>query len=304
MSRRLAISVSLLGAALCSTAAISDEWTLSSGETIRGSLVEQTEDLLVIDHAILGRLSVARGDLATTSDSASGSNLDATLEIQTDVSPAEWQSKFDFGFSVSTGNTDTQDLNFGITSKRKDAETRTKLDARYFWGATGGDRNTNKATAGVINDWFVPDSKWLYFADARFDYDEFNSWETRVSGHVGAGYHLIDEEDFDLTLRAGIGGFHEFNSPREEFIPEALFGGELDWQIDDRQTFSMNATIYPDLDDSGEFRAVSGANWSYALSDDSNLKLNVGLYDEYQSKVGMGVEHNDLKIYGGLSFDF
>ena len=33
------------------------------------------------------------------------------------------------------------------------------------------------------------------FVSGRFDYDEFKSWEYRITGQVGPAYQLIDTED-------------------------------------------------------------------------------------------------------------
>lgn len=212
--------------------------------------------------------------------------------------------RFELGGSSSTGNTDAQDFFARVRSARTRPDTVLELDAANFYGASNGDRNKNKFTAGANHDWLVPDSRWMYFAQGRYDYDEFQSWDQRLSGAAGLGYELYNRDDFTVILRAGAGAVKEIGSKRNQIIPEGVLGGELGWQITDQQRFEADSLVYPDFDETGEFRAVSSAVWSYSLNESHNLTLNFGLLNEYQSKVDPGIKHDDLKIYGGLGFDF
>jgi len=285
--------------------ALADDVVLVSGETLTGEIVEKNDQHVVIDHAILGRLDLGADQVRTVNGAALGEAApDASLPVVETEPESEWKSRFDVGFSAASGNTESQDVNIGVSSLRERELDRTALDASYFFGASNGDRSTNKLTAGVLHDWLIPDSKWFYFAQGRYDLDEFQSWDQRLSAGGGLGYHLIDEEHFDLSLRAGAGVVKEFGSKRNQLIPEGLFGADVDWKINDRQHFVASSTIFPDLDETGEFRALSTAAWVYDLDDESNMSLMFGLLDEYQSKVDAGVEHNDLRVFGGLGFDF
>ncbi len=289
--------------------AIADDIVLASGETLHGEIVMQDGQHVVLNHAILGQLDLAMDQVlsinaAMVEDAASLVPEANMSEMVTEKPISAWKSRFDLGFSAASGNTDSQEIHVGVTSLRETDLNRTALDAAYFYGASNGDRTTNKLTAGILHDWLLPDTKWFYFATGRYDFDEFQSWEHRLSGGGGLGYHLIDEENFDLMLRAGLGVAKEIGSKRNQLIPEGLFGADVDWKITDRQSLVASTTYYPDLDDTGEFRAISTALWEYDFAATSNMSFVFGLLDEYQSKVDAGTKHNDLRIYGGLGFDF
>ncbi len=191
----------------------------------------------------------------------------------------------------------------GFTSVREWDRRKLALDGLYFLGYTDGDKDSNKLTTGALMNWEFEESKWSWFAKGRYDYDQFNSWESRVTAHTGPGYLLYDEENFNLTLRAGLGAAKEFGSKRNEWLPEALFGAEGKWTLSERQSLVFANWVFPELDES-EFRNVTTAAWSYSLDDDSNWAINVGLLNEYQSNVSDDNENNDLRLFGGLSFDF
>jgi len=118
------------------------------------------------------------------------------------------------------------------------------------------------------------------------------------------GYDLITEDDLTLTLRGGLGGSREWGSDNEDIRPEALLGADLAWQISDAQDLTADTTIFPDLEEFGEFRTVSNLGFSWKLAETSNVALSAGLQHEYQSQVDPGTKHNDLRLYAGLQFDF
>ena len=116
-----------------------------------------------------------------------------------------WKSKINAGGSASFGNTDKQDAFAIFTTQRERDDQRTSVRAGYFYGATDGDRSDNKFEASLRNDWLFNGSPWSVFAQAEYKYDEFQSWEHRVTGFVGVG--LGPEQDSaergNLTICSG-----------------------------------------------------------------------------------------------------
>jgi putative salt-induced outer membrane protein YdiY len=303
------------GAACCAalvtvaglTAALhADELLLRSGDRLTGTIVERGADLVILDHEVLGRMEVPVDELISSgmSDAQRDLYYHTALAALQDVAEKEWKSHIEFGAGGSFGNSDTQNLNAAFHTKREDDDDATTIDAKYFFGTSDGDRTDNRFSADILQDWFFPDSPWLFFATGRYDYDEFNSWEHRVSAFGGFGYQLIKEDDKDLTLRAGLGASQEFNSPDEDLNFEALLGFDFNWTISEKQTFHLDSTIYPQLDDPSMYRTLTNANWAVVVDESSNLSLTVGVQHEYQSDVAAGVEHNDLRVTAGLRFDF
>lgn len=303
--------ISLLIASCCiGFGAHADVIVLTSGESLEASVVEESDKAVVVEHAILGRLTIQRDKIAKITDGEATAMF--ASNVVEHVAPVEepkvddtaWKSHFTAGAGFQSGNTENAELSLELTANRENEKSRDTVDARYYYGQERGDRNANKFTGGILHDWIIKESRWSIFADGRFDYDEFNSWEYRLSGHGGVGYQLIDEDDLNVILRGGFGGAKEFKSSRNQFIPEALIGGTLAWKISDRQKFKIESTLYPDLDDTGEFRDITSASWDYKLNDEGNTAFTLGLYNEYQSKTAPGISRNDIRIFGGLSFDF
>lgn len=309
---------SVLAAVGLTSSAYADRVSLITGDVLIGEVTSQTADEVIVMHDVLGQLVIPRSQVGLVevdgADDTTTAPLATPEEAIVEVQPAdpiepadevsEWKSHLSLSTASSFGNTDTQVFQVGVTSLRERPADRTKLDALYYYGATSGDRSDNRFSAGFLHDWLMPDSPWLWFADGRYDYDEFQSWEHRINAHLGAGYQLVDEEDLQVTVRGGLGFVREFKSANQDWRPEALFGGDFTWQISEKQKLTGGTTIYPDLDDMGEYRVVSGLDWSMLLDEERAMSLKAGLAHEYQSTVAAGIDEHDLRLYAGLQFDF
>jgi len=154
------------------------------------------------------------------------------------------------------------------------------------------------------HEWKIQETKWSIFIDGRYDFDEFNTFQHRVAGHAGAAYRWIERDNLNVKLLAGIGAVAEFESPNTGLRPEVLLGVDLDWTIAENQTVTASTRFYPDLEDSGEFRTLSKAEWKMDIDYAKSLALVVGMSHEYNSVVAAGVDKSDFKYYGGLALSF
>ncbi|MFK7959330.1 MAG: YdiY family protein [Phycisphaerales bacterium] len=228
----------------------------------------------------------------------------ATMQDGEPMGAPAWESKVVAGGSGSFGNTDTQDVFVTFATVQDRGDEKTTIDAGYFYGASDGDRTDNEFTAGIRNEWFMPDSPWSIFAQGRYEYDEFQSWEHRVSVAAGFGYTFVDTDETTFIGRIGIGGSHEFNGPDDDFKPEGLIGFDFRHKLSENTEFTADSTLYPDLGDIGEFRTISHAGISILLDEELNMSFNAGLEHEHQSEIPAPNEKNDYRVTFGLSFEF
>ncbi len=292
-------------ATVVTTAAADDRIELTSGDVLIGRIVEATEEQLVIEHAVLGTLTIPRGTVANLPD-LELHPVDPPPppeEMPAAADAPKWKSQFDLGFSGSQGNSRTFDFRIAFQTEHETDTDRWRIDAAYFYGKSAGETTKSEGTLGVLKDWLMPNSPWLYFAQARYDFDEFRSWTHRVSGHGGAGYEFIHTDELTLIGRIGAGASKEWERS-QPIRPEGLIGGDLSWQINDKQKLAAHTTLYPDLGDFFQFRIVSGVVWNMLIDEANGISINVGVDNEYESITEGDSKHNNLKYYGGISIGF
>ena len=291
---------------------------LTNGDVLVGRIIEFNDTTVRFSHDLFGDIELDRVDVTLLgADEATGAGRDRSNDValavmQDDAEAAAddaaetekvWSFRFVAAASYTTGNSESTNISGLFTGTRETEDMRTIIDAAYFYAESDGEESDNKFTTGILNDWLFPDSPWFVFASARFDNDEFESWDQRFTAHVGPGYQFIDDEDFNLRGRLGIGVIREWGSSNEDWRPEGLIGVEGRWQITERQELRFDSTAFPDLDDAGEFRVVSNAAWSLLVDEEMNLSLTVGARHEYQSQVDPGDDKNNLRIFAGLQID-
>jgi putative salt-induced outer membrane protein YdiY len=304
---------------LCSGTLHADTVELISGEVLHGTITEQQDLGVTLDHPVLGTVKLSADQIKqyqiASEDAQAEEQPQAPAEPAAVVAEAAapnglsqkilpgWDKHFELGFTGTDGNTQTSNLAVGFAALRENDEERTKLNLSAFRAEDDGTRTRNEAAGELTHDWLMPESPWFKFVTGKLEYDEFKDWETRASAFIGVGKQIYDGPKNNLIGRAGIGGSYEFDSINE-VVPEALFGLEWVYNINERQKLTSYVTVYPDLDEFGESRTLAGSAWSIKIDEADGLSLKLGIDNEYESRTEGTSKHNDVKYYAAVVFDF
>jgi putative salt-induced outer membrane protein YdiY len=331
----LKLALAVLALSVVSSHCPADTVELVNGDLLHGTVVQQTDQAVVMDHPVLGRVHLSTDRVkaviispvqktdgqeekpppaantqaaATTESPAAADTPDPlTHAPQLDTFSARilpgWDKHLELGITGSDGNSQTFNLNAGFNAKKEDDSDRWIIRSKYFRNEDDGNRTRNEFTGELVRDWLMPDSPWFKFASGRLEYDEFQDWQTRPSGFMGVGRVLRDTPKHNLKGRAGLGGSYEFGTVNE-LVPEATLGLEWDYTINDHQKLASYINVFPDLNEYGQSRAIAGAEWIIKIDEADGMSLKLGVYDEYESRTEGSAKHNDAKYYGALVFDF
>ncbi|MEZ5729017.1 MAG: DUF481 domain-containing protein [Burkholderiaceae bacterium] len=133
----------------------------------------------------------------------------------------------------------------------------------------------------------------------------------RIAGYGGVGYHLIKTDATTWDVFGGLG------HARDSFFSatlidgatrtgygrtEMLVGEESSHKLSDTTSFKQRLTVYPNLSNSGEFRALFDAGLSVAMS--KTLNLTASLAYRYNSDPGAGLKKGDTLFVTGVSMKF
>jgi hypothetical protein len=280
--------------ALAPPTAAADSIDLVNGDKLSGDVLERTDERVVLEHPVLGRIEIPVEQIKPPR--APNRGLFGTSFL------AGWTRTFQLGVSGAQGNTKNNDVLAALDLDYEDEDKRWNFDAVYRFGAADGETNKHDAFTQLRRDWLLNESPWFLFAIGRFDYDHFRTWTYRLNGSGGIGYQFLKGERFELQGLFGPSLTKEFQE--SDFYVEALVGVEGLWKIAPGHTLSLSNTIYPALNDLGEFRNVSALAWKWKLMEDPGLSLIAGVDNEYQSKVDDGLKHNDVKYSTSIGIDF
>ena len=307
-----------------------DEVDLADGDTLRGRIVERGEGGVVLDHPTLGRLTLAPAQIAAVRPAEPRPQMPDPL-APTQVAPepqpepeAEpkkpeppakdrglfgtkflegYNKNVNLGLTGTSGNTDTLNTFARLRLFRDAPEARTELKADYWLNHSNGRRNRNRAEVVGTRDFKFPDEPQFLFVRTSYEYDEFQPWEQRVGLFVGPGYQFVKNDRFELRGRLGVGATYEVGQVNE-LHPEGLLAVEGSWKITDRQRVTFSNTIFPLLDEFGEYRNKTELAWVIDIDQLDAMQLKVGIENEYETRTTGDAAHNDLKYFTALSIDF
>jgi len=325
---------------------------LTTGERLRGVLIEQSSSHVVLVHPVLGRLNIPMDGVqaviepagttpTTCPDTPANEPAPAQTQPTRQSTPAAapdapaqpsghapesadppaavdspWSFELEIGADASHGNSENASLRSTFVADYETPDNSTTFDMGYRLRTSEGDRTENRFTTGVISEWHWNGKPWNTFVEGRYDRAEFQSWEHRVSGGGGLGYHLahIQQPDpdtgepgdyFDAHLRFGFGGRRDFGTESpEDLVLEGILGGRIDWHITPRQRLTARSTFYPALNAFGEFRVVSGADWTIDINHLDGISLNFGIEHDHESDTDPGIENDDVSAYASLKIAF
>jgi putative salt-induced outer membrane protein YdiY len=306
-------------------AALADSITLTGGDVLRGTIVSESDASVTLDHAALGRIEVARSRIASIEKSpaaaapaapaapAAAAPVKPVAVLPAPVPPApeapakpdgSWKFALSLGLSGSKNDESSNwDFRTAGEAKREDEDDRTTLTAEYFYKRSDGVETDNNILVKALEEFLYKDSRWELFVQGTYQNDNYQAWEQRAGLYAGPGYRLIEGEPLSLKLRGGAGASYEF--PTETWTPEAFIANDLVWKIDERSSIKQGLELYPDLEQTGEYRLIARIDYEIALNAKNDLFMNAGVRDEYDSYVEpTGDSTNDIKVYVGVKAKF
>jgi putative salt-induced outer membrane protein YdiY len=292
--------------------------TLTNGDLIKGTLVSDG-DPVVIEHAVLGRVSFPRSAVAsvkTMSTGDAGKATAAAAEAAGKFPPPPpppdpdsffkgWKGLLGAGLNGSSGNTEELSARVALGLLRETSQTKTTLDLSYNYGTSDGEKNKDNGRFDARNDWLPQgESKWRPFVQGSIEYDTFQDWDWRVSAYGGVGYELIKTDKILFMPRIGIGASREFGGDDNKIHPEGLLGADFAWTINDRSKFFVNLDTYWLLDEIPDYRAFLKAGYSIVVDEKSGMTLSLGIEDRYDASPGEGKNRNDLNYFLLMAIPF
>ncbi|NLX95312.1 MAG: DUF481 domain-containing protein [Rhodopirellula sp.] len=214
-----------------------------------------------------------------------------------------WEGSLELGLNGTEGNTQTFNFRFGAKVKRKTEWNVFSTDIDYRRDSADGEETANRAFLESRYEHLLGQSPWSWFVHDTLEYNEFQAFDLRIALDSGLGYSILKNDTTTLVARLGAGTSREIGGPNDDFVPEAVFGADLEHQLSRRQKISLSGEYRPDVTDWADYRLTSKAGWEILLDETMNLSLKFTVSDRYDS-TPHGVKPNDLDYAVMLLWSF
>ena len=199
-----------------------------------------------------------------------------------------WTGEGQVGAFRSTGNSSDTGLTAGVGLERVGIKWRHKLNAIADFQRSNGVTTREQFLAAYEANYDVSDRMYVYGL-AQWERDRFQGFSSRISASGGVGYRVIEEEDMQLSVKAGpayrrtsfIGGGSQSNVA-------ALGALDFDWQISETLKLTEDASVFWDPD-----------NTTFV----SNTGLEAALGSSLTARFAYIVEHDTNPPAGAVKTD-
>jgi putative salt-induced outer membrane protein YdiY len=232
-----------------------------------------------------------------------------------------WAGGANVGFSVTRGNSQTENLSLAFIAARTTLHDKLSLYANSVFATS--DLSTPSTTANTQAGGLRYDRnlnpKLFAFVGADFGSNALQFLDLRGVYGGGFGFHAIKTEQTTLDFLGGINYTHETYSNGPEILPvtdpptfvsygvtnkfvAATLGEEAMHKLGKSTVLTQSFYFYPDLQDSSDYRGTF--NFGTVTKISKWLGWQNAFGDVYVSNPPVGAKQNDIVLTTGLAFSF
>ena len=221
-----------------------------------------------------------------------------------EVPPKPWTSSAGAGLAITSGNSDTQNLNISFATTYDPKKDHIfKAVALYILGEADGEKQVDKATASARNERTLSD-QFFWFGEVSYLRDPFRAINYQISPIAGAGYHFIQSETQKLSFDSGLGATVESNRDLGRRTSGAVQAGETyAWTISSTSKLEqrLNAIWKTEDFEDALYHFDAGVNTTVA----TRVELKVAYVYDYKNKPAVaGVKRGDSSLFAAVLFKF
>ena len=227
-----------------------------------------------------------------------------------------WQGSANVSFAIARGNSETTSLGTGINLARP---TRTDKTSLYYNTVYSHDGILNATTADETNAGLRYDHnvspKLFTFATTDFAVNVLQDLDLRTVLGGGFGWHAMKHGKQQLDVFGGVVWTHENYSAIAattanpvatpavtNSFSAADFGEQYTRKLGAASSFTEQAYIFPDLQDTSQFRSTVNAGLSTRIN--TFLTWQTSFSDVYVTNPQAGTKGNDILLTTGLGISF
>jgi putative salt-induced outer membrane protein YdiY len=266
------------------------ELRLTDGTLIKRQVVEDTTGGVTVEGKLLGNSHIAVSDIDAINSP-----------------PVVWTGDIKFAALLSRGNTQSDNLSFGVDLAHKTDVDLLTFSANYLYGTTH-DRATGVQTATADN--WQTDLKYehditkkLYgFADLQVSKDRLGFLDLRVAPSAGLGYRWFNRPDFTFSTEGGLAWIYQEytnGTPHREDVSLVL-SYHLTKAFNDKVSAFHNLSYYPSLENGRNYLINTDVGLHVVMTKKFFTEFKVNL--DYDSNPANGALKTNTRIALNLGY--
>lgn len=219
----------------------------------------------------------------------------------------QWRHAVGLGLSYASGNSESSNLTLNADGVRQTDHDKWSYHGKVLRAKSDGNTTGDQIGLGTRYERNLAE-RVFGFGQGDYLRDPPANLSRRTSVGTGLGYHVFQTEELTWNVFTGLGYTHDrYVAPtdiggaiRSSWgYAELLIGQESNHRISETSTFRQRLVLFPNLRESGEYRAQFDAGLAVAIND--RLSLTATLTYRYNSDPGVDIERSDVLFVTGVS---
>jgi putative salt-induced outer membrane protein len=283
-------------------------------KTVSGNITLEGTDL-IIHTAAAGDVHVPLKEIANVRSADDQQAYEKSLHPSLIM---QWKGAVNVGFALARGNSDTTNLNTGLTADRKTMSDEIKVYATSVYATNGA--TSNGGASGVTANAILGGARYdrnitarlFAFASGDFTHDTLQDLDIRSIYTGGLGWHAIDRPNTTLDVLGGVNYTHETYTSGSAAaaaarvtrnLPGLTAGEDLTHNFGTSVTFAEHFDFYPDLSDISQYRFALDAGLVTKIK--KWLGWQTTISDRYVTNPPIpGTKANDVILSTGFNLAF
>ena len=217
-----------------------------------------------------------------------------------DAETGVWTGQGELGFTSTSGNTDSQNLNARLSLSRQIQQWRHSASIDVIQAKTDGIKSSDSREFRWRSEYGFSEKSYAY-GQARYQQDKFAGYDHQASLVAGLGSRFIETERHLLDLSAGLGYRDTRDSEFGETTNSAIVSSNLAYQykISDSSTFDQLILV-----ESGEDNTYVQSDTSLRARISGALSSRIGYLVKHNTDVTPSVKNTDRIVTVSLVYDF
>lgn len=213
---------------------------------------------------------------------------------------AVWSGSGQLGFSMTSGNSDTENLSAGLSLKRESNKWVSDISIDLLRASSDNIDTAERYTVNTKTGYKFDDNDYGYYG-TRYDKDNFSGFDYTITTSLGWGHKFFDDENSKLITEVGVGYKTEAIDVDRTENNGMVFVGKLDYMRQITETTKFEDVLVLEAGDDNTF-IQNDLGLSFKVSE----KFAVKLAHQYRHNTDApaGRESTDTLVSANLVYDF
>ncbi len=212
----------------------------------------------------------------------------------------EWSGSGQLGFSMTSGNSDTESLTAGLLLERESEQWVNNLNLDVVRASSDGKDTAERYTLSTRNGYKLDANDYIY-NNTRYDKDNFSGFDYTLTTSFGWGHQFADTEDYKFSTEIGVGYKIEALDADRTENTGAVAVGKLNYMRAITETMKFSEVL---LVESGEDNTFVQNDMGFKFKINSQFSVKLAHQYRYNTDVVPGKVSHDSLVSANLVYDF